>query len=164
MEFSLTFLAMDRLGYGPRQNAFIFLFVGIVLVLVQGGYVRRQSAKIGPKRMCIQGLALVAPGLVVIGYAHSAPVLYAGLFLLAVGSGQVIPCLTALASIYTPPEEQGRVLGVFRSLGALGRGLGPLIACLLYWRLGATPMYWLGAIAILVPLALAVSLPEPKEE
>ncbi len=164
MEFSLTFLAMDRLGYGPRQNAYIFLFVGIVLVLVQGGYVRRQSAKIGPKRMCIQGLALVAPGLVVIGYAHSAPVLYAGLFLLAVGSGQVIPCLTALASIYTPPEEQGRVLGVFRSLGALGRGLGPLIACLLYWRLGATPMYWLGAIAILVPLALAVSLPQPNEE
>ena len=162
MEFSLTFLAMDRLDYGPRQNAYMFLFVGLVLTLVQGGYVRRQSAKIGPKRMAVQGLATTIPGLLLVGLAQSSLVLYAGLFLMAVGSAQVIPCLTALASVYAPPHEQGRILGIYRSLGSLARGIGPLIACVLYWRLGAGMAYVLGAASLLAPLAVAASLPKPS--
>ena len=35
-EFGLTFLAMDRLGYGPRENAYLFVFIGLTLALVQG--------------------------------------------------------------------------------------------------------------------------------
>ncbi len=159
MEFSLTFLAMDRLGYGPRQNALMFVFVGVTLAAVQGGYVRRWSAIIGPKRMSIHGLLLTIPGLVTIGLAESTALLYVGLFFMAVGSAQVIPCLTALASIYAPPEEQGRVLGVFRSLGALARALGPLCACVAYWQLGSAKAYFTGAAAIGLPLLMAAALP-----
>ena len=32
--------------------------------------------------------------------------------------------------------EQGAVMGVFRSLGALGRALGPAFGSLLFWSLG----------------------------
>jgi len=164
MEFSLTFLAMDRLGYGPRQNALMFVFIGVTLALVQGGYVRRWSAIVGPKRMSIHGLLLTIPGLVMIGLAESTALLYMGLFFMAVGSAQVIPCLTALASIYAPPEEQGRVLGVFRSLGALARALGPLFACVAYWQLGSANAYFLGAAAIGLPLLMAAALPEPAPD
>jgi MFS family permease len=159
MEFSLTFLAMDRLGYGPKQNAYMFLFIGLILALVQGGYVRRKSPLIGPKRMATQGFAMVIPGLVCVGLAQSVGLLYLGLFLMAVGSAQVIPCLTALASSYTPANEQGRILGVFRSLGALARGVGPLIACLLYWRLGSGISYYVGAAAIILPIMITAKLP-----
>lgn len=159
MEFSLTFLAMDRLNYGPRENAYMFLFIGLTLTLVQGGYVRRKSGAIGPRRMALQGLVMVVPGLVCVGIAQSVGMLYLGLFLMAVGSAQVIPCLTALASSYTPDNEQGRILGVFRSLGALARGVGPLLACVLYWRLGATAAYIIGAVAIIAPVLLASKLP-----
>ena len=102
----------------------MFLFVGFVLAFVQGSYVRRRSAAIGPQRMAIHGLIITAPGLMLLGSAHTTAMLYAGLFFMAVGSAQVIPCLTALASLYAPANEQGRVLGVFRSLGALARGVG----------------------------------------
>lgn len=164
MEFSLTFLAMDRLGYGPRQNAYMFVFIGVTLALVQGGYVRRRAAVIGPKRMSIHGLLLTIPGLVTIGLAESTALLYVGLFFMAVGSAQVIPCLTALASIYAPPEEQGRVLGVFRSLGALARALGPLLACVAYWQLGSANAYYVGAAAIGLPLLMAAALPKPAPD
>src|SRR5690606_36599729 len=53
MEFSLTFLALDRLGYTPQKNAYMFLFVGFVLAFVQGMYVRNWSPVIGPKRMAL---------------------------------------------------------------------------------------------------------------
>ncbi|MFP6616145.1 MAG: MFS transporter [Candidatus Hydrogenedentota bacterium] len=160
MEFSLTFLAMDRLDYGPKENAYMFLFIGFVLTMVQGGYVRRKSEAIGPKRMALQGFVCVAPGLLCVGIADSVGKLYLGLFLMALGSAQIIPCLTALASSYAPANEQGRILGIFRSLGALARGAGPLIACILYWRLGATAAYAIGAATIIIPLLLTTKLPK----
>ena len=163
MEFSLTFLAFDRFQYGPHDNAWMFVFIGITLVLVQGGYVRRKSAAIGPKRMSLQGLIMVIPGLICVGFTQSTAILYLGLFLMAVGSAQVIPCLTALASSYAPANEQGRILGVFRSLGALARGVGPLIACVLYWRLGSGLSYYIGAAAIILPILIAVGLPKVPE-
>ena len=162
MEFSLTFLALDRLGYTPLQNAYMFLFVGFILALVQGMYVRKRSPIIGPKRMAVHGLLMTVPGLALVGSAHSTAMLYFGLLFMAVGSAQVIPCLTALVSLYAPNDEQGRLLGVFRSLGALARAVGPLIACILYWRLGAGPAYFVGAAAVLIPAMLATTLPAPE--
>ncbi len=162
-EFGLTFLAMDRLGYGPKQNAYLFLFIGFTLALVQGGYVRRRASIIGPKKMALHGFIMLIPGIGLLAFANSTPMFYVALFFMAVGSAQVIPCLTSLASTYAPPDDQGRVLGVFRSLGALARGIGPLIACLLYWGLGSLPTYVLLALAIIPPLAIAASLPKAPD-
>ena len=162
-EFGLTFLAAERLGYGPQQNAMLFVFIGVTLALVQGGYVRRRAPIIGPRRMALHGFAVLAPGVLLLAFANSVWMVYAALFLMAVGSAQVIPCLTSLASGYAPAHDQGRVLGVFRSAGALARGVGPLIACLLYWRLGSPAAYALLAAALLFPLALIYRLPPQPE-
>jgi MFS family permease len=162
MEFSLTFLATDRLGYGPGQNAMMFLFVGVILSLMQGGYVHRMGTRISPRSMTLHGLTMLVPGLAIIGIAgavRSAALLYVGLFLLAAGSAQATPCLTALVSLYAPAEDQGRILGVFRSLGALGRAMGPLVACVAYWRLGSTATYLVGAASLLIPILLTRGLP-----
>lgn len=164
MEFTLTFLAVDRLGFEVRQNAYMFLFVGVLSALVQGGYVRRFSDRIGPKRMTLHGLAITAPGLLLIGVTGVWPsvwVLFAGLALLAIGAAQVTPCLTALASMYGPPAEQGRILGVFRSAGALSRAVGPLLGSVLYWQLGGAASYVCAGLFLAAPLLIAASLPGP---
>ena len=162
-EFGLTFLAMDRLGYGPRENAYLFLFIGFILALVQGGYVRRRAPIIGPKNMALHGFIMLIPGIGLLAFANSPWMLYVPLFFMAVVSAPITPLLTSLASTYAPPDDQGRVLGVFRSLGALARGIGPLIACLLYWGLGSAPAYTLIALAILLPLAIAATPPQPPD-
>lgn len=159
MEFSLTFLAAERLGFGPAQLGMLLLYVGFILVLMQGGYVRRKADKVGPKRIAIQGLICAIPAMAIVAYAPTLPWLLGGLTLMAVGSAQVMPCLTALASLYTPPEEQGRVLGIFRSIGALARAIGPIIACIVYWRLGSAITYYACAVGLLIPLAMALRLP-----
>ena len=43
-------------------------------------------------------------------------------------SAVVVPCLTTLVSSYGSAEQKGTVLGIFRSLGALARALGPVVA------------------------------------
>lgn len=165
MEFSLTFLAADRFGYTPAKNALLFLVVGIVLAGVQGSYVQKYVGRIGPRRMAVHGLLCIVPGLLLIGLSGHYQVialLYAGIVLLAAGAAQATPCLTSLVSLYTPPEEQGRIMGVFRSLGALSRAFGPLLACVIYWRLGGSAAYFLGAAAMILPILLARGLPEPR--
>lgn len=163
MEFTLTFLAAERLSYSSMDNAYMFIFIGFWIAMVQGGYVRRKANQVGEKRMSLQGLVFLIPGLIAIGFAQSTWLLYLGLFFLAVGSSMVIPCLTSLVSLYTPSQYQGKSVGIFRSLGALARVIGPIIASILYWQKGSDAPYFLGAAFILIPLFMVARLPEPDK-
>jgi predicted MFS family arabinose efflux permease len=52
-------------------------------------------------------------------------------------------------------------LGSFRSMGALSRALGPLLGGLLYFRFGSASPYLSGAVFLLIPALISLSLPEP---
>jgi MFS family permease len=159
MEFTLPFLAVQRLGYRPRDNAWMFVFIGLTIALVQGGMVRRLAPRWGERRLATTGIALTLPGMILVGLTASSVQLYAGLAFLAVGSALVMPCLSALVSRYSPATRQGLALGVFRSLGALARAIGPIVGGLIYWSLGSGAPYVLGGLFLLLPLALAWRLP-----
>jgi ferrochelatase len=165
MEFTLTFLAVERLNNSSMDNAYMFIFIGFFIAMVQGGYVRRKAHKVGERRMAFQGLVAIAPGLVLLAYAQSAWMLYFGLFFLSVGSAMAIPCLTSLVSFYSPVNMQGQSLGIFRSLGSLGRVIGPIYASLVFWRFGSVTAYLTGAALVFLPAMIVQILPEiPKEE
>lgn len=161
MEFTLTFLADERFSYTARDNAKMFIFTGILMALIQGGVVRRHAHRVGEKKMTILGLALIIPGLILVSSAYNAFALYMGLGLIATGAAMVIACLTALVSLYTPEESQGQSIGVFRSLGSLGRVIGPFAACLLYWRYGSASPYYASAVFMVIPILLVLMLEAP---
>lgn len=163
MEFTLTFLAVERLGYSSMDNAYMFIYIGFLIGMVQGGYVRRKAHQVGEIKMAFQGLVSVIPGLVILAYAHSTWMLYLGLFFLAIGSAMIIPCLTSLASFYAPAHVQGQNLGIFRSLGSLGRVIGPIYASLVYWKFGSMNAYIIGAALIAIPAIMVKKLPEPPK-
>ncbi len=83
---------------------------------------------------------------------------------MAVGSGLLMPCLSALVSHYSPPERQGLSLGTFRAFGALSRAIGPLVGGIFYWQLGSSAPYAIGAATLLLPVALAFGLPPVPAE
>lgn len=160
MEFTLTFLAFERLGYTSMQNAYLFIFIGFILAMVQGGFVRRKAGIIGEKKMAVMGLLVLIPGLILIGLSQSSALLYFGLFFLSVGASMIIPCLTTLVTFYTPSEEQGRSVGIFRSLGALGRVVGPITAAIIYYKYGSAMPYYIGAAFLLIPIFMISKLPD----
>ena len=159
MEFTLTFLAVERFGFSPLKNGLMFIYIGFVLVLIQGGVVRRKAAQVGEAKMAMTGLLISIPGLVLLGMAQSTFLFYFGLTFLAIGSAMVIPCLTALASRYLPKEVQGQGIGVFRSLGALARVFGPILASIIFWHWGSAYPYYLGAAFLVIPFVMALFLP-----
>jgi len=78
-------------------------------------------------------------------------VLYIGLALYALSTAVVVPCMTTLVSNHGDANQKGILLGVFRSLGALGRALGPVVACTVYWLAGPELCYSLGGLALTIP-------------
>jgi MFS family permease len=163
MELSLPFLAAERFHYRPTDMYKIFVFLGLVLIFTQGGIVRRAVPKWGEKRVLLLGIASVGAGLVVIALSHSVGQLYLGLAALGLGSGLTNPSVSSLVSLYSRAEQQGRMLGTFRSLGSLARGLGPLGACLLYWWQGASLTFLAAAALTLIPWLMALPLPKPAK-
>jgi len=164
MEFSLTFLAVERLAYQPLDNMWMFVFVGITIAVIQGGVVRRLVPRLGERMVTTVGIGLTIPGFVIVGAARTSAVLYVGLALLSVGSALVMPSLSALVSRYSPVDRQGLSLGIFRSLGSLARAIGPILGGVAYWRLGSWAPYYLGAGVLLAPLGLSMLLPPVADQ
>ena len=63
----------------------MFLFIGVVMAAVQGGYVRR-IAPDKVKATALRGLLVIVPSFAVVGFAYNLPLLYFGLFLYAVST------------------------------------------------------------------------------
>ncbi|MFT7486992.1 MAG: MFS family permease [Candidatus Paceibacteria bacterium] len=163
MEFTLTFLAAERFDFGPHDNMWMFVFVGLMIALVQGGIVRRLVPRVGERKVASYGLAALVPGFCLVGFAPNVAILYLGLGFMATGSALAMPCFSALVSRYSPDQVQGLVMGSFRSVGALARAVGPLFGGVLYWLLGSQAPYAAGALVILVPLFMTLKLPDVPE-
>jgi len=89
--------------------------------------------------------------------------LCAGIALLALGGGLVNPSTTGLVSLYTPAAEQGRALGVFRSLGALARAVTPVAAGIVFFTAGARALYAIAALLAVAAWGLSQRLPQPDQ-
>jgi MFS family permease len=163
MEFSLPFLAAERFHYRPTDMYKIFVFIGLISILNQGLFVRRMVPRFGEKAVLLAGITGVFIGLLIVGLAQSMTGLFIGLAALGIGSGLTTPTTSALVSLYSSAGQQGRMLGVFRSLGALARGIAPLAACLCYWWQGSTVTYLLAAVILIVPWFMAWPLPQPAK-
>jgi MFS family permease len=101
-------------------------------------------------------------GLLGVGFAPTVGVLYAAVAALAFGGGLINPANTGLISLYAGPEEQGRVLGIYRSLGSLARAVTPICAGILYWTAGSRSLYIAAAVLAVGACAASFRLPQPK--
>jgi DHA1 family tetracycline resistance protein-like MFS transporter len=69
----LALFTLSRLGLNASGNAVIFVYVGVIVVAVQGGLIGRWSRRFGDRRLIYAGLALLAVGLLVIGLTVRQP-------------------------------------------------------------------------------------------
>ena len=161
MEFTLTFLASERFDFTPAQNGGMFVFIGLILVLVQGSIVRRLASPIGEKRLAIAGIAFGVAAFLALAVAMQLGLFFGALALMALSIGLVSPTLSALVSLYSSESDQGANLGIFRSAGSLARAIGPLTAAFVYYIYGSKSAYLFGALVVIIPLVMALKLPKP---
>lgn len=70
----LALFTLTRLGMNASGNAALFVFVGIILVAVQGGLIGKWSRQWGDRRLIYLGLGMLALGLLLTGLTPAQPV------------------------------------------------------------------------------------------
>ena len=162
MEFTLTFLAVERFAYEPLDITKMFLVIGVTLIFVQGFFVRRFVGKIGEKKMALLGIVLGTLAFVMISQSFVESMFFPALFLMSAGVAMISPTLTALTSLNSSDTDQGFHLGVFRSSGSLARACGPILAGTIYFLHGSVVAYIMGAIILLIPFLMLMKIPQPE--
>jgi len=156
-----------------RESSLIFAFVGVVLMLVQGGIYRRFVSRVGELRFLRLGVALMLLGLCAViatllavhgGWlTATAVVIPLALVILAVlvtGFALMTPSVQSLVSKHSDPTRQGEVLGVNQSMSALARILGPAIGPSLFFVEPSHVLpYVAGAALMAIVQVLAMRLP-----
>ena len=108
----LSLFTLRQLGMNAAGNSVIFVFVGVILVAVQGGLVGQWSRKWGDRRLVYAGLALLAVGLTLTGLTPRQPVpwysqaaMTAELEASGDASAQTLP-------VSLPPDDQKGLVGL----------------------------------------------------
>ncbi|KAF2153845.1 MFS general substrate transporter [Myriangium duriaei CBS 260.36] len=159
MEFSLPFLTYDLFSYESKQNGKMLGFIGLVASVLQGGVTRRMK----PLRVVQMGVVSCTIAFFLIGRLETEKTLYAAAALLAVTSATVVTGLNSLSSFEASEGERGGKLGNHRSWGQVGRAIGPLGFCTLYWWAGRDFAYTVGGAGMCGVLALVFGgLKTPK--
>ena len=161
MEFTLTFLAVERFSYSPREIVNMFLLIGLTLIFAQGFFVRRFVGKIGERRMALLGILLGTLAFLMISNSFDEITFFIALFLMSCGVALISPTLTALTSLHSGESDQGFHLGIFRSSGSMARACGPLLAGLVYFTCGSVTAYVFGAVILLLPFLILRKMPQP---
>ncbi len=131
------------LGFHRGQTAYLFVLMGLVGAIVQGGLVGRLMPRLGERVLMGTGGMLLAIGLGVLPAAFSAGhqgrlgELYLALTVLATGSALIGPSAAAYVSRVASGEEQGRALGLLQRVASVARIGGPVLAGLVAGGAGA---------------------------
>jgi multidrug resistance protein len=170
--FTVAFTAMEAVfplftqhifGWGAVQNGYIFTYVGIIIVIMQGGLVGQLVKRFGEKRLLLVGLVLLAAGLALLPWSTQLALLLVAPGILSAGDGAVNPTISTLLSFASPLEAQGEAQGFAQGMAGLGRIIGPLIAGSLFTASNPGTPFFIGAGLVIVAAIVALpALPTAK--
>lgn len=149
MESSLSFMTYELFSFTSGKNGQLLGYVGLVASILQGGVTRRLPPLVSVR----VGILACLASFVLLSQVNSVGGLYLAATCLAVTSATVVTGLNALSSFEAREDERGNKLGMLRSWGQLGRGLGPILFTSVYWWAGRDVAYMMGATGIAVVAA-----------
>ena len=152
-ETIFSLYAAKRLGLDARATSYVLTYVGVLVVLIQGGGIGQLTKRFADKQLVFGASVLLAVSLLAWGLAPNLVVLLIVLAPLALASSVMnVTSNSALTkSVY--PEQVGGTLGLSASLGSLTRIISPIVAGFLMQAAGA---YAPGILGGLVMLGLSV--------
>ena len=144
--------------WGPRETGYFFAYIGVLLVLIQGGLVRVLVKRFDEATCAPAGTVAMAIGIGMIPWCDTVWLVYVSGALIALGFGLGNPMLNALISKGTPGDIQGAVLGASQSAQSLCRILGPITAGALFSTFGRDMPYYVGGAIMVVATIAALRI------
>ncbi|MGC8782686.1 MAG: MFS transporter, partial [Anaerolineae bacterium] len=145
--------AQQRLNLDARTTGYVLGYVGLLVVIVQGGLIGRLTARFGEKQLIFASTVLLIFAFVAWAATPSLPVLLIVLIPLSLGTGVMNTVINSALSKSVYPEEVGGTLGLAASLESLTRVVAPTLGGVLLGQVGA----WAPGITAAVIMAWLVS-------
>ena len=139
----------DLLAWTPREVGIVFGIQGIIMAVMQGGFMGQLIRLLGEFPLLRVSIALFLCGLLTAAFAETMPVMVTAAFMTMSGATLCMPVLNTLTSNRTPAALRGRMLGTTSSAGSWGRVVGPLFAGTNLALFGYQAA-WLGCAALVV--------------
>ena len=135
------------LGYDAKTNGYIFAFVGLIGVFVQGGFMRSSIAqKMNSRMMMVFGILICGLGIGWIPYLQPEPfiIVLIPMAFIALGNGLFQPTQNTLLTLEAKSTslDLGRVMGAQEGYGAMARIIGPIMAAFVWAETVDNPGKW----------------------
>jgi DHA1 family tetracycline resistance protein-like MFS transporter len=160
MQISSPLLWKQQYSFNDKEIGYIFGFIGLCSVIVQGGLVGWFVKTFGEQKMMIIGSVFMCLGLAslpLVPKEFFIPVELIGIMIIALANGLIMPAANALVSKEAPDNQQGTILGAMQSFGSFARTIGPLMSGLLYMIFFALP-FLIGSAIMVVCAVLTFRL------
>ena len=164
MEATYAFLVKEGYGLSDRSVGLLFAYIGVIVVVVQGGLIGRLTRRFGEKALLVAGVALQAVALAALPYAGTVTGLLVATAPLAVGSGLAQPSLSSLLSRFARADEQGGTLGIGESAAAFGRIIGPEAGTWTYGRWFPAFPYLAGGVLMAIAAIVGATVRPARDE
>ncbi len=155
-------------AFGPREVGYVYAYVGVLSIILQGGLIGRLVDRFGERRLVRAGFFCSIVGYVALGFTYSLPLLLLVSALTSFGGGVLRPSLTSLITQQTDRSEQGSVLGLTQSLMSLSSIMAPFLAGVLIdhrWLLAWTLVPAISnALGLLLTKPVPSIAPEPVQQ
>jgi MFS family permease len=138
------------LDHGPTEIGFLFMYSGLVGAVSQFTIIGPLAKRIGETNVVLLTVIAMIIGLLTMAVATTPMTTIIAITLLSAAHSIFTPIVTAIASKESTPRDRGVILGVFQSIGSLGRVAGPLFSGAAFAQLGYSSPFQIGA-AVMVP-------------
>ena len=158
VEYVLSFYLIEKFNWTLKSIGALGIFIGVVLVAIQGGLIRFTIPKFGQEKNISAGLLFYALGLILIAFATQGWMMY--LFMIPYCLGGISgPALQGLITGTVSPKEQGELQGSLTSLTSAAIIIGPLLMSSVFHHFTRrdTSVYFPGAPYILGAILMLVS-------
>jgi len=126
-ETVFSLFAQKQLALEARTTGYVLTYVGVLVVLVQGGGIGLLTKQFSDKQLVFGGAVLATLSLIGWALTPSLGVLLAVLAPLALASGVLRVFINSALTKSVLPEEVGGALGLSASLGGLARVISPVV-------------------------------------
>jgi DHA1 family tetracycline resistance protein-like MFS transporter len=147
-------LAIDFYGFTEVEMSYVFIFIGLVQVFLQGFAMSRLVRKLGEEKLIVFGPLLMLCGVLMMPMLRGLGFFGLSLVLVSVGVGLTNTSVPSFMSLMSPPDKQGGVLGVTQSVGSVARIPGPLIGGVAVEFGGIGLPFYVSTFLLLIPFLL----------
>ncbi len=156
MEVMLIPYMDDVFNWNVQNVGYGFAYIGFIMILTQGYFIRKFLPKLGEKKILMMGVLFFGLSLMAIPLAKDIKVLAVIMTVLAWSQGCIRPACFGLCSALTSKMQQGSMMGDMQSLSALGRIIGPALGGYLYDRFSEKMPFFASGLICLVGFIIVI--------